>query len=305
MQVLLTKSRRNLTTIRPSRNINTTGLLAIPVFLGLVSLQAGCGLLEHQPFDSLDFGEPKVVDAYSRGVGYYRQGLYKSAVKELETVSTDHPRYKRAQFYLAKATNQITEATHHVNAALQYRKEGELFKAKKEFEDALEVYPKHRRVQMLLEALDLDIEATVNYYYEKGQDEFEQKDYESARAAFLEALKADPEESRVLSELSRTNEILVKFYFKEGSALFERGDFDDALKRLERAYTIDSNDPFVIKKLTTLYNLRALKYYREEKLSLAVVDLKRSLEIQPDQEEIQDQLYQIQTRLGLLEKIGP
>jgi hypothetical protein len=35
------------------------------------------------------------------------------------------------------------------------------------------------------------------------------------------------------------------------------------------------------------------------------MDLKRSLEIKPDQEEIQNQLQQIQKRLGLLEKIGP
>jgi tetratricopeptide (TPR) repeat protein len=273
--------------------------------VGLIWILAGCGLLNDPSFNFLDFRQPRVVDAYNRGVDYYRRGLYKSAVKELETVSSDHPRYKRAQSYLEKAVQRVTEATNHVNAALQDRKEGELFKAKKEFEAALEVYPRHRRVQMLLEALDQDIEATINFYYEKGQDEFEQKDYEGARTAFLEALKADPEESRVLFELSRTNQVLVKTYFKEGSALFEKGNFDDAVKRLEKAYAIDSGDPFVIPKLTTLYNLRALKYYREEKLSLAVVDLRRSLEINPDQEEIRNQLQQIEKRLGLLEKIGP
>jgi hypothetical protein len=57
--------------------------------------------------------------------------------------------------------------------------------------------------------------------------------------------------------------------------------------------------------LIHVYNRRALKYYREEKLSLAVGDLRRSLEIQPDQEEIRNQLQQIKIRLGLLEKIGP
>ncbi len=285
-------------------------LTAIKIFrpfssVGLIWLLMGCSLLNDSSLNLLDFWPSRAIDAYSRGVDYYRQGLYQSAVKELETVPTDHPRYKRAQSYLAKATHRVTEATHHVNAALQYRKEGELFKAKKEFEDALEVYPKHRRVWMLLEALDLDIEATVNFYYEKGQDEFDQKEYESARIAFLEALKADPDESQVLFELSKTNEILVKIYSKEGSLLFEKGNFDDAVERLEKAYDIDSGDPVVIKQLTTAYNLRALKYYREEKLSLAVVDLKRSLEIKPDQEEIQNQRQQIQKRLGLLEKIRP
>ncbi len=273
--------------------------------MGLIWILTGCSLLNDPSFNFLDFRTTKVIDAYGRGVDYYRQGLYESAVKELKTVPSDHPRYKLAQSYLEKSTNLVTEATNHVNAALQYRKEGELFKAKGEFEDALAVYPKHQRVQMLLEALDLDIEATINFYYEKGQEEFEQENYEEARVAFLEALKADPEESRVLEGLSKTNEILVKVYSKEGSELFEKGDFDDAVERLEKAYHINASDPFVIEKLTTVYNRRALKYYREEKLSLAVVDLKRSLKIKPYQEEIQNQLQQVQKRLGLLEKIRP
>ncbi len=273
--------------------------------MGLIWILTGCSLLNSPPLNLLDFSQPRVVDAYSRGVDYYRQGLYESAVKELKAVPSDHPRYKLAQSYLEKSTDLVNEATNHVNAALQYRKEGELFKAKGEFENALEVYPRHRRVQMLLEALDLDIEATINFYYEKGREEFEQKDYEEARVSFLEALKADPEESRVLAELSKTNETLVKIYSKEGSELFEKGDFDDAVERLEKAYHINAGDPFIIEKLTTVYNRRALKYYREEKLSLAIVDLKRSLKIKPYQEEIQNQLKQVQKRLGLLEKIRP
>jgi tetratricopeptide (TPR) repeat protein len=279
--------------------------LLLWLFFGLTGIQSGCSLLEYPFYESLGIGRPRVVDAYVRGVDYYREGLYKSAVKELETVPPDHPRFKRAQDYLAKANTLVMDATAHINAALRYRKEGELFKAKREFEEALEVYPRHRRVHMLLEALDLDIEATVNFYDEKGQEEFEKRNYEEARAAFLEALKADPEESRIITNLSKTNEILVKTYFKEGIALYEKGMFDEAVKRLEKAYSINSTDPPLMNQLTDIYNRRALKYYREDNLSQAVVDLKRSLEIKPNQEEIRSQLEQVQKRLGQLEKIGP
>jgi len=273
--------------------------------VGLACIVMGCGLLRGSLLNTQDPLESKVPDAYSRGVQYYREGLYKSAVMELETVPRDHRRFKQALAYLQKANGRVTEATNHVNAALQHRKEGEFSEAKKEFEEALLVYPNHRRVRMLLEALDQDIEATVNFYYEKGQEEFERKNYEEARVAFLEALKASPEENHVLAGLSRTDEILMKLYSSEGTALFEKGLFDEAVRQLEKAYNIDSTDSLLIGQLTNVYNRRALKYYREEKLSLAVRDLKRSLEIKSEQEEIRNQLQQIQKRLGLLKKIRP
>jgi tetratricopeptide (TPR) repeat protein len=273
--------------------------------LGLAWGLIGCSLLEYPPLDLLNFQHSDVTDAFRRGVQYYRDGLYKSAVKELETVPSDHPRFKQAQEYLKKANDRITEATAHVNAALQYRKEGELFKAKKDLEAAIEVYPRDRRVRMLLEALDQDIEATVDFYYDEGQEKFEEGDYEDARTAFLEVLKADPENDQVLADLSRTNQALEKMYTKEGAALFEKGNLNEAIKQLEKSYELNSADPFLINQLTNVYNRRALKYYGEEKLSLALTDLKRSLEIKPDQEEIRHQLQQIQKKLGLLEKIGP
>jgi tetratricopeptide (TPR) repeat protein len=192
-----------------------------------------------------------------------------------------------------------------MDAALKDQKEGELYKAKEELEEALEAYPRHRRVRTLIEALDKDIEATVDFYYDEGQEQFEQGNYEEARTAFLEVLKADPEEPRALDELPRTNQALEKKYAMEGAALFEKGDFNGAIKQLEKSYGINSADPDLVNQLTNAYNRRALKYNSEEKLSLASMDLKRSLEIKPDQEEIRGQLQQIQTKLGLLEKIGP
>lgn len=279
--------------------------LLLPLSAGLVWALTGCSLLEYPPLHWLDFHKSKPPDAYLRGIQYYRDGLYKSAVKELETVPTDDPRFRQAQGYLKKANDRVSEASTHVNAALKYQKEGELFKAKNELEEALEEYPKHRRVRMLLEALDKDIEATVDFYYDEGQEQFEQGNYEEARIAFLEVLKADPEEARALAELPRTKQALEKKYAVEGTALFEKGDFDEAIKQLEKSYELNSADPDLVNQLTNVYNRRALKYNSEEKLSLASLDLKRSLEIKPDQEEIRHQLQQIQNKLGLLEKIGP
>jgi tetratricopeptide (TPR) repeat protein len=279
-------------------------LLLFWLLWGLAGTQTGCALWEPTTPGALNSGQLEMNDAYDRGVDYYRQGLYKSAMKELETVPPDHPRFNRAQDYLEKSNSRVRDATTHIDRALQYRKEGELFKARREFEEALEAYPRHRRVRMLLEALDMDIDATVNYYYEKGQDEFENRNYEEARVAYLEALKADPEEVRIITELSKTNDLLVKAYVREGTAFFEKGSFDEALMQLEKAYRTRSDDPSLVNQLSDLYNRRALKYYREDRLPQALADLKRSLEIKPDQAEVHNQLDQVQERLGQLEKIG-
>src|SRR4029077_11969097 len=119
---------------------------------------------------------------------YYRDGLYQSAVKELKAVPSDHPRFKEAQTYLKKVNNRVLEASTHVSAALAYLNQGELDKAKKELEGALEVYPKYRKVQTLIEALDQDIDATVDFYYAEGQEQFDQGNYEEARVSFGEVL---------------------------------------------------------------------------------------------------------------------
>ncbi len=91
----------------------------------------------------------------------------------------------------------------------------------------------------------------------------------------------------------------------EGLVQFEKGHLDAALDLLEESHQIAPNDRRLIRELPKVYNRRALKYYREEKLALAVADLKRSLEIDPDQREIRTQLKQVKTRMGLLKKIDP
>jgi tetratricopeptide (TPR) repeat protein len=272
--------------------------------VGITWMMVGCSLLNYPPLNLLGLQESP-HDAYGRGVKYYRDGLYQSAVKELKAVPSDHPRFKEAQTYLKKANNRVLEASTHVSAALAYRNQGELDKAKKELEGALEVYPKYRKVQTLIEALDQDIDATVDFYYAEGQEQFDQGNYEEARVSFGEVLKANPEESRVLAELSKTNQALAKKYTKQGITFFEKGNFNEAIKQLEKSYELNSGDPALTSEMTNVYNRRALKYYSEEKLSLALTDLKRSLEIKPDQEEIQRQSQQIEKKLGLLEKIGP
>lgn len=268
------------------------------LYLALGSMLTGCASLDLLP-------RSKPLDAYTRGLHHYREGHYKSAVKELETVPLDHPRYHKAQTYLAKANQYVTKATLHINAALKHRKAGELFKAKKEFEKALAVYPKHRRAQIMLETLDLDIEATMSFYYEKGLEEAGQKNYEEARLAFLEASKADPEAELVRMELLKIEDILVNRYLEEGVSSFEKGAFDEAIRYLEKAYEIRPDDPHLIRHITDVYNRRALKHYREEQLVLAIEDLKRSLEIDPEQHDVRNQFQLIQKRMGLLEQIKP
>jgi tetratricopeptide (TPR) repeat protein len=271
--------------------------------LGMTWMLIGCGLLKYPPLNLLDFQKSK-PDAYARGVQYYRGGLYKSAVKELGSIPPGHAKFNKAQDYLKRANNRVLEAATHVNYALEYRDQGELFKAKKELEGALEVYPKHRKVHMLLAALDQDIEATVDFYYDAGQEQLDDGNYEEARKSFLAVLKADPEDNRALTELTRANQAIAQMYMNEGLAFFENGNFNEAIKKLEKSFELNSADPALIGRLANVYNRRALKYYSEEKLSFALTDLKRSLEIKPDQEEIQRQSQRIQEKLGLLEKIG-
>jgi tetratricopeptide (TPR) repeat protein len=237
-------------------------------------------------------------DPYIQGLRNYREGFFESAIREFKKVPADHPRYKQSQNYLEKAAEKIMEAGRHVNDALAMKSKGEFLEAKTQLEAAVEIYPRNRNIQALLEAVEEDIDATTDYYYENGMKELERKNMEQAKENFRAAMKTDPEDDRASG-------MLLKVYLEEGNAFFQKGDFDGSIKSLESAYSVDSSDPALIDQLTNAYNRRALKLYREEKFSDAIRDLDRSLKIKSDQREIQVQLKQAQERMELLKKIGP
>jgi tetratricopeptide (TPR) repeat protein len=241
---------------------------------------------------------PERRDPYVQGIRNYREGFYESAIREFKKIPSEHPRYKQSQNYLEKAAEKIMEAGRHVSDALAMKSKGEFWGAKQELEAAVEVYPRNRNIQALLEAVEEDIDATADYYYESGMKELEQKNLEGAEKNFQAAMKTDPEDDRASG-------MLLKVYLEEGSAFFLKGDFDASIRLLERAYAVNSSDSTLIDQLTNAYNRRALKLYREEKFSEAIRDLERSLKIKSDQHEIQVQLKQAQERMELLKKIGP
>ncbi len=160
---------------RSSPNI-PTGIKGVPVFplvflLAIAWGSGGCGLSKYVSFDFIKSQTTPSNDAYTRGLRYYKQGYYKSAVKELETVPPTHPNYKDARTHLRRADSRVQTASRHINHALAHQQQGELDKAKKEFEAALKVYPRHRRVQKLLQAVEYEIEARLNFFLDKGMEE--------------------------------------------------------------------------------------------------------------------------------------
>ena len=277
------------------------------LFLASVILWAvsGCALLDRFPLDGPGRERPSNRDAHTRGMDYYEEGFFNSAVEELKNVPSSHLDFKQAQISLARSLQKVAGANAHAEAALRHQGEGRFLDAKRELEKALEIYPRHRKIRSLLEDLIRDINATADLLYGKGRDALERLDYESARVSFLEALRFNPRHDPASFELSKTNVVLVEKYYQAGLFFSDQGKLDRAIEVLERAYQIDSVDPGVIEQLVKAYNLRALKFYREENLGLAVRDLERSLKMKFGQVEILDQLEQVQDRIRLLKKIDP
>lgn len=82
------------------------------------------------------------------------------------------------------------------------------------------------------------------------------------------------------------------------------GRLDDAILTLESAYRGDSSDVQVSRLLTEAYNQRAVVRYSADRLEGAMADLQRSLEIDPTQAQIREQLTQARERLRRLHAIG-
>ncbi len=197
--------------------------------------------------------------AYQRGIEYFNEGLYKSAVAELRNIPPSHHDYLKSKDFLQKALSRVTDATVHEEAGLELIEQGRLEDAQYQFKKALEIYPKHKKIAIQLK----EVESIIR------------------------------ERKKRLSEQ----------YLKDGEKLYNHGSLDEAIETLEKAYALLSENSPVMVYLTSAYNSRALKHYREENLLLAIRDLSRSLEINPQQGTTRDQLSRIQNRKKLLENI--
>ena len=295
--VLSKRSESNTpSTVNPGR----LGLSAL--FLALAWTLAGCvpESLPPQPP-----AVPKAADAFEKGLRDFREGLYDSAAKEFQAVPPAHPKAKLAHEYYLKAAAHVVQAFRHLSTAEAYEAQGELYKARQELEEILEAYPRYRNTRTLVESLDRQIDQAVQVNFDRGKEAYDKKQYEQARESFLLALKANPDDGNAAEWLSLTEKILSKLYYEEGRVLAGRGSLDEAIARLESSHQLNPTDPAIVGELTVAYNRRALKHYRDEDLSLAVHDLKRSLELQPEQKEIQGQLRKVQRQIDLLRRIGP
>lgn len=287
----------------PAKRQRQSHCPALLVTLALIVVLGGCAILPTFQCQQEEKGAP--TDSFCRGMRYYDQGLFRSAVAELRNVPPGHDRYRYAQKYLKRSEERIARVQHLLKSALTLRGRGRLTDAQGEVDQALKLYPKHRTLRRLKGQLDGEIKEVVHTEYRKGKRAMDQGHYETARTAFLTALMAKPDSDRVRTALSQTERSLARQYHREGTRLFEAGRLDDALPKLEQAHSMDPSNKTILNGLVDGYNARALQSYREEKLSLARRDLERSLEIAPGQPQIQKQLEAIERRMKQLGTIRP
>ncbi len=274
-----------------------------PFLLGALVWSAGCSSFSIDK--TLKIKKPKPSDSYTRGIAYYLEGFFESAVIELKNVPADHPNFLRAKKYLQRAEKRVEHVQTHEKAALNFRGKKQLLDALNEVEKALKAYPKNRRIHRLFADLNQDIETEFNQNFRKGRENFNQESYEKAKIAFRKAQQFKPEHKPTLEYLFKTENRLLERYQYEGRVLLKNGDLDSALESFELAHKMKPGHPGIKAQLVNTYNSRALKNYREEKLNEAVDDLQRSLEINSHQESIKKQLQQIEKRILQLKKITP
>ncbi len=290
--------------LRP-RRYKTTGIGLYFLLSVLIAWSGGCALLKPFSPEPVNRSAPIRIDAYQRGMQYYKDGFYQSAVAELGNVPASHLRFEKAQSILKLAERRTADADTHAKAADGYQQQTQLSKARRELEKALEAYPKHRKIQRRLEQLNRDMEAAQIRYFDQGRQQYDMGDYDKAQVSFREALKMSPDNEYILARLSETRQAIFAQSLKLGGESLETGDLNEAITHLERAYLIAPQNPVVSQKLVRAYNFRALKLYREDHLILALQNLERSLKIKANQEDIQVQLQQIYTRIQLLQRIDP
>jgi tetratricopeptide (TPR) repeat protein len=168
-------------------------------------------------------------------------------------------------------------------------------------------HPDFRKARVYLEKAK-DRVTRVEIERDAAQELTDQGRLAEAHFHLKKALEIYPKNNRILGflkDLEARMDRQAEQYLNDGIRLFEESRLDESIGAFEKAYGLRSDNSAVSDHLANAYNSRALKYYREENLSLAIRDLSRSLRIKPGQPTIRDQLDQIRNRQKLLQKIDP
>ncbi len=241
---------------------------------------------------------------YTHGISLYHKGQYHRAVTVLSRLDAETTLGRLAGGPLQNSKAAIQEAEAQTARGLSLRQQGKLAAAKQAFQQALAVYPQNTRIVQLAASLNREIAAGVAYHVTLGDDYFTRKEYDEAKASYLEALRLDKDAANAQGRLHRTMRLLAQQYLAQAKAV-AAGRPEAAMPHLENAFRNDPSDPEIVDELVEAYNRRSLRHYREGRLARALQDMKRSLALNPRQPELRREMAEVQKRLGLLKKIEP
>jgi tetratricopeptide (TPR) repeat protein len=109
--------------------------------------------------------------------------------------------------------------------------------------------------------LNLPLDSAIAYYVERGEKQFEQKQYQSALADFEAAIKLDPK--------------LAKAWVGKGRVLAALERYEEAVKNYDQALKLNPDDPSV-------WLAKSGVFLRLQRFEASLMALDKALELRPD-----------------------
>jgi tetratricopeptide (TPR) repeat protein len=200
-----------------------------------------------------------IAKIVGEGTMLFRRKKYNEAIAKFESAKEVDPENQQINDYIAFAKKAKAESENkYYNDGERFYKEGNLLKAKENFEKALEANANNSKIKNRLAEVNSGIFEKVNAAKSLGKDNFIKGNYDIALAKFTEILTFDPENDEI-QDFHRDTTV-IQGHIVSAKESMGKGLYGEAIDSYNEVLKLNAGDRTVVQ----LKNEAAAKGKRQE-----------------------------------------
>ncbi|MCK4532985.1 PorV/PorQ family protein [bacterium] len=266
--------------------------------------------------------EKNIEESFLRGKKYFLRGDLLNAHKEFKNILAVAPGHERALELLARTRVKVEEVItltsidEYLSKGKRYYHDGEMIRARAEFENILELVPGHQEAKEYLVKMEKRFKEVIKSFFDKGFEYYENGKYVEATGEFNKVLTLDTnytqareyiaiikERQRKIKEVKKAQ--IIKRRYEKGIYLYKEKHFVNALHEFKKVLSVNpkyKKVSFYIKqskrKMADLYFRKGLYMYQKLKWNKALIEFKKVLALNPRHSKTIDYMAQINKKLS-------
>ncbi len=266
--------------------------------------------------------EKNIEESFLRGKKYFSRGDLLNAHKEFKNILAVAPGHEGSLELLARTRVKIEDVVtlksvdEYLSKGKKYYNDGEMIRARAEFENILELVPGHQEAEEYLVKMEKRFKEVIKSFFDKGLEYSENGQYVEATGEFNKVLTLDPnhaqareyiaiikERQQKIKEVKK--EQRIKRRYEKGIYRYKEKQFVKALREFKKVLSINpkyKKISFYIKqskrKMANLCFRKGLYMYQKLEWNKALIEFKKVLALNPKHSKTIDYMAQINKKVS-------